>query len=109
MSETLHKWFLLVGLDDESSDTITLEKNNKLGEDLITIADVHLKLLTNGTVIEPDIKAALLAQMAAELYEKRGKMGVPQSSTIGDQVTIIQNYSDLVRKLIISKKRVFSI
>ena len=106
MTTTLHKWFLLVGLDDTSDDTTEVEKQSAIGQDLLDIADVHLTLLTNGATLNPDIKANLQAQMAAELYEKRGRMGVTQNTMLGEQDTIIQNYSALVLNLIASKKRI---
>lgn len=106
MVTTIHKWFLLAGLDDTATDVELVATQTATGEDYISLAENHLTLLTGGSTITPDMRSTMVAQMAAELYIKSGRLGVPQSTTLGDQVTLLQNYTPLMQDLIGSQKRI---
>ena len=47
MATALHLWFVMCGYDDTSADTTEVNRLTGIGTDLLSIADVHLALLTN--------------------------------------------------------------
>jgi hypothetical protein len=110
---TLEKWFVLTGIDSESQDASDLASLTAQGERLISIAQTQLLLYTHTSVPDRitacdayDTFTAVVAQMAAELYEKVGRYGVVSESSLGSSTTVSKGYSDLTVMLMNSLKRI---
>jgi len=113
----LHAWFLMSSLDDLSSDTIEVARLTAIGNDLISIADMHLSMMTNttkpaGPATPPALDTfayttwiTLTAQMASELYAKVGNFGLSDKVTLAITEKFSMNYSPILMKMILARKK----
>lgn len=114
MATALHLWFVMCGYDDTSADTTEVNRLTGIGTDLLSIADVHLTLLTNRAKPEATDTDfynqwnTLTAQMAAELYQRTGQHGFTEQSNVGGMVRYMEEYSKPLMRMIYSLKRLHS-
>ena len=113
----LENWFRLCGFDKLSADVDEVARLTLIGNDLLDIADQHLKVLMN--VEKPEGPALLeedntpeynrwisiSAQMAAELYLKTDNFGLDSRTSIGNTEKYDTYYSQIILNLIRANKK----